>query len=347
MNVPQTAALNRRFVLTQHTQPDAEPTPAVWKLETVPVPEAGPGQVLLRTLWLSLDPYMRVRLNEADTYMPSVKKGEVMVGGTVSRVEASNHPDYQVGDLVHSYAGWQDYMISDGSDIIIKLPAGAPHPSWYLGALGMPGFTAWHALMNIGKPKAGETFVVAAATGAVGQIIGQLAKQAGLRTVGIAGGQKKCDYATGELGFDVCVDHRARDFPRQLETACPKGVDIYMENVGGPVFDAVMPLLNEFARVPVCGLISHYSGGGMEGADRLPGFMAQTLFKRLKVEGFIIFDAYPEHHANFQQHARPLVEGGQVKVREHIIDELESAPQGLIDLLKGDNFGKVVVRVGV
>lgn len=343
--MPQSATTNRRFVLAHHTDPSAEPTPDVWKLEMVPVPKPGPNQMLLRTLWLSLDPYMRVRLNDADTYMPSVKKGEVMVGGTVSRVEASNHPDYKVGEWVHSYAGWQDYMLSDGSDVIVKLPEGTRHPSWYLGALGMPGFTAWHALMNIGKPKMGETFVTAAATGAVGQIIGQLAKQQGCRVVGIAGGKRKCDYAVRELGFDVCVDHSASDFPAQLAAACPKGIDIYMENVGGPVFDAVVPLLNLGARIPVCGLIAHYSGGGMEGRDRLPGFMSEALFRRLKIEGFIIFDAYPQYYAQFLKEVTPLVESGQIRVREDLLDGLEAAPQGLCDLLKGGNFGKVVVKV--
>lgn len=343
--MPQSADTNRRFVLSRHTLPTDEPTPGVWKLESVPVPKPGPNQVLLRTLWLSLDPYMRVRLNEADSYMPSVKHGEVMVGGTVSRVEASNNPAYKVGELVHSYAGWQDYTLSDGSDIIVKLPESARHPSWYLGSLGMPGFTAWHALMNIGKPKSGETFVVGAATGAVGQIIGQLAKNQGCRVVGIAGGKRKCDYAVRELGFDACVDHGASDFPAQLAAACPKGVDIYMENVGGAVFDAVQPLLNLYARIPICGLIAHYSGGGMDGRDRLPGVMADTLFKRLKIEGFIIFDAYPQYYGQFLKEVTPLVESGKLRVLEDIVDSLEAAPQGLIDLLKGGNFGKVVAKV--
>lgn len=343
--MPQTATTNRRFVLATHTRPSDQPTAAVWKLDSAPVPRPGPNQVLLRTLWLSLDPYMRVRLNEADSYMPSVKKDEVMVGGTVSRVEASNNPAYKVGELVHSYAGWQDYVLSDGSDIIVKLPDGFRHPSWYLGALGMPGFTAWHALMNIGKPNAGETFVVAAATGAVGQIIGQLAKSQGCRVVGIAGGKRKCDYAVRELGFDACVDHGGADFPAQLAAACPKGIDIYMENVGGAVFDAVQPLLNLNARIPVCGLIAHYSGGGMDGRDRLPGLMADALFKRLKIEGFIIFDAYPQYYGQFLKEVTPLVEAGTIRVREDLLEGLEAAPQGLIDLLKGGNFGKVVVKV--
>lgn len=342
--MPQSASQNRRVVLARYTRADEEPTPSVWKMDSAPVPKPGPKQMLLRTLWLSLDPYMRVRLNDAASYVDKLELGDVMTGGTVSRVEASNHPDYQVGELVHSYAGWQDYALSDGSDIIWKLPAGATHPSWYLGALGMPGFTAWHALHNLGAPKAGETFCVAAATGAVGQIIGQLAKNEGMRTVGIAGGKAKCDYAVHELGFDACVDHRAADFPARLAAACPKGIDVYMENVGGPVLDAVVPLFNNHARMPVCGLIAHYSGGGAQSLA-LPAFLAQTLFKRLRVEGFIIFDAYPPHHARFQEQMRPLVESGTVRVREHLLEGLESAPQGLIDLLGGGNFGKVVVKI--
>lgn len=343
--MPQSTDTNRRIVLSRHTLPSEPPTLDVWKLETAAVPRPGPNQMLLRTLWLSLDPYMRIRLNEADSYMPAVKKGEVMVGGTVSRVEASNLPGYKVGELVHSYVGWQDYAVSDGSDIVVKLPDAAPHPSWYLGALGMPGFTAWYALTTIGKPKAGETFVVAAATGAVGQIIGQLARSQGCRVVGIAGGAKKCDYAVRELGFDACIDHGAADFPARLAAACPKGIDIYMENVGGAVFDAVLPLLNVGARIPVCGLIAHYSGGGMGGGDRLPGLMLNTLVKSFKIEGFIIFDAYPQYYAQFLKEVGPLVESGKLRVREDVIDSLEGAPQGLIDLLKGGNFGKVVVKL--
>ncbi|GAC1634843.1 MAG: NADP-dependent oxidoreductase [Nevskia sp.] len=340
----QSASSNRRIVLAQH--PQGDPTPEAFRLESVPVPVPGPKQMLLKTQWLSLDPYMRVRMMETDAYMPAVKLGEVMVGGTVSSVVASNHPDYQPGDVVHSYAGWQDYTLSDGADVIIKLPAGMKRPSWFLGSLGMPGFTAWYALNHIGKPKPGETFVVAAATGAVGQIIGQLAKQAGCRVVGIAGGAKKCAYAVDELGFDACIDHRSKDLPGLLAAACPKGIDIYMENVGGAVFDAVQPLLAVGARMPVCGLIAHYSGGGMDGKDRLPGFLSEALFKRLKIEGFIIFDQYPEHYANFVRAMTPMIESGKVKIREDVIDSLEGAPQGLADLLKGGNFGKVVVKVG-
>lgn len=341
--MPQSADKNRRAILT--TYPKGEPTPDVLRIETAALPSPGAGQMLLRTEWLSLDPYMRVRMYETDSYMPSVKLGEVMVGGTISRVEVSNHPDYQKGDLLQAYSGWQDYAISDGTDVMVKLSKDARHPSWYLGALGMPGFTAWYALRHICKPKAGETFVVAAATGAVGQIIGQLAKQQGCRVVGIAGGAKKCAYARDELGFDVCVDHYAKDFPEQLAAACPKGIDIYMENVGGAVLDAVRPLLANGARIPICGLIAHYSGGGMDGADRLPAMLSETLFKRLKIEGFIIFDHYPAYYTDFVREMTALIDSGKIKVREDVVDSLEAAPQGLIGLLQGGNFGKVVVKV--
>ncbi|HKY90656.1 MAG TPA: NADP-dependent oxidoreductase [Nevskiaceae bacterium] len=339
----QSADRNRRFVLAQHPKGDIDER--TFRLETAPVPKPGPGQALLRTQWLSLDPYMRVRIYEEDTYMPSVKLGEVMVGGTVSRVEASNHPDLKVGDVVHTYAGWQDYSLTDGSDVVVKLPEGFAKPSWYLGPLGMPGFTAWHALMNIGRPKKGETFVTAAATGAVGQMVGQIAKRQGLRVVGIAGGKAKCDYAVRELGFDVCVDHSARDFPERLRAACPKGIDIYLENVGGPVLDAVRPLLNLYARVPICGFIAHYSGEQTSAEDRLPAVLGEILFKRLDVKGFVIFDAYPEFYAGFVKEMTPLVESGEVKVREHVVDTLEGAPKALAELLRGGNFGKVVVRI--
>jgi len=335
---------NRRIVFA--SRPKGELTLDAFHLETAEIPTPGKNQMLLRTLWLSLDPYMRTRLYETDSYMPGVRLGEVMVGGTVSRVEASNHPDFRVGDVVHLYAGWQDYMLSDGSDVIVKLPPGMSNPSWYLGALGMPGFTAWYGLNKIGKPHMGETLVVAAATGAVGQIVGQLAKQQGCRVVGIAGGVKKCAYATSQFEFDACIDHYAKNFPEQLAAACPQGVDIYFESVGGAVFDAVVPLLNVGARVPVCGLISHYSGGEMGGVDRLPGFLSKTLFKRLKVEGFIIFDHYSEFYAAFVSNMTSLIENGDMKLREDVLDSLELAPNGLIALLKGGNFGKLVVHVG-
>jgi NADPH-dependent curcumin reductase CurA len=271
---------HRRWLLA--SRPHGEPTGENFRLEEGEVASPGPGQLLLRTVFLSLDPYMRGRMSDAPSYSPPVAVGAVMVGGTVSRVVTSNHDDYQPGDWVLGYGGWQDYELSDGSGLV-KLGESPEHPSWALGILGMPGFTAYMGLLDIGQPKAGETLVVAAATGPVGATVGQIAKLKGCRTVGIAGGSEKCRYAVETLGFDVCIDHRAPDFAVKLLEACPQGIDIYYENVGGKVFDEVLPLLNTSARVPVCGLVSGYNATALpDGPDRLPLLMA-TILKNASV----------------------------------------------------------------
>jgi NADPH-dependent curcumin reductase CurA len=214
-----------------------------------------------------------------------------------------------------------------------------------LGVLGMPGMTAWTGLMNIGQPRPGETVVVAAASGAVGSLVGQLAKIKGCRAVGIAGGENKCRYVVEELGLDACVDHRSPDFAEALKAACPNGIDVYFENVGGPVFDAVFPLLNTFARVPVCGLIAHYNDTKLpEGSDRVPLLMRQILVKRLTFRGFIVFD-FAGQQADFLAEVVPMVRDGRIKYRDHVVNGLENAPRALIGLLRGENFGKVIVRV--
>lgn len=332
-----------RWVLA--SRPHGEPTAENFRLEESEVPTPGPGQVLLRTVYLSLDPYMRGRMSDAPSYSPPVAIGAVMVGGTVSRVVTSNHADFQPGDWVLGYSGWQDYELSD-SNGLVKLGDDPQHPSWSLGVLGMPGFTAYMGLLDIGQPKAGETLVVAAATGPVGATVGQIGKIKGCRTVGIAGGAEKCRYAVETLGFDVCLDHRAADFAEQLAQACPKGIDVYYENVGGKVFDAVLPLLNTAARVPVCGLVSGYNATGLpDGPDRLPLLMATILKKRIRMQGFIIGQDYGHRIAEFQQQMGRWVQEGKIKYREQLIDGLEQAPQALIGLLKGENFGKVVIRV--
>jgi len=300
---------------------------------------------MLRTIYLSLDPYMRGRMSDGPSYAPPVAVGDVMVSGTVSRVEISLHPDYLVGDLVLGYCGWQDYALSDGSGLT-KLAAGFSHPSYALGVLGMPGFTAYMGLLDIGKPKAGETVVVTAATGAVGSVVGQIAKIKGCRVVGIAGGADKCHYAVEELGFDVCVDHHGTDLPQRLTTACPKGIDVYFEGVGGAVFDAVLPLLNASARVPVCGLIAHYNTTDLpQGPDRLPLLMRTILTKRITMKGFIIFDDYGPRFDEFSEQMSIWVKEGKIKYREDIMDGLENAPQAFIGLLEGKNFGKLIIRV--
>src|SRR5882757_4480153 len=281
-------AVNRRIVLAR--RPKGAPSAEDFRLESEPVPVPGPNQVLLRTRYLSLDPYMRGRMNEGRSYVAPVALGAPMTGQTVSVIEDSHNSAFKVGELVLANVGWQDYGLSDGRDLV-RIDAAMPRPSYALGVLGMPGLTAYVGLLDIGQPKAGETVVVAAATGAVGSVVGQIARIKGARAVGIAGGKDKCDYVTGELGFDACVDHRAADFPEQLKAACPKGVDVYFENVGVPVFDAVLPLFNPFARVPVCGLIAQYNATELPpGPDRVPLLLRNVLTKRLTMRGFIVTD---------------------------------------------------------
>jgi len=338
-----TAARNRRVVLA--SRPKGEPTPENFGLDEVEVPEPGPGQMLLRTIYLSLDPYMRWRMNAGASYAAPVEIGDVMEGGTVSEVVASNIPKYKRGDIVLSRTGWQEYGVSDGKEARKIDPAHGPI-SHALGVLGMPGFTAYAGLLNIGQPKPGETLVVAAASGAVGSVVGQIAGIKGCRVIGIAGGGPKCRYVVEELGFDVCLDHHEPDLSERLKAACPDGIDIYFENVGGPVFESVFPLLNNFARVPVCGLIAWYNDSGpFEGPDRLPSLLQNILVKRLTFRGFIVSDfnaQFPEFLADMSDWLRD----GRLKYREDVTEGLENAPRELIALLKGGNFGKKIIRVG-
>lgn len=339
----QQAHRNRRWVLA--SRPHGAPVADNFRLEESDIAEPGTGQVLLRTVFLSLDPYMRGRMSDEPSYSPPVDIGGVMVGGTVSRVVTSRHPDYQPGEWVLSYSGWQDYAISDGTELV-KLGDNPEHPSWSLGVLGMPGFTAYMGLLDIGQPKAGETLVVAAATGPVGATVGQIGKLKGCRVVGVAGGEKKCRHATEVLGFDVCLDHYADNFAEQLAKACPQGIDVYYENVGGKVFDAVLPLLNTSARIPLCGLVSGYNATHLPpGPDRLPLLMATLLKKRIRLQGFIIGQDYGHRIHEFQQEMVRWVKEGKIHYREQVTDGLENAPDAFIGLLTGKNFGKVVIRV--
>jgi NADPH-dependent curcumin reductase CurA len=341
--MPQTTKINRRIVL--NARPVGAPTADSFRIEETPVPVPAAGQVLLRTIDLSLDPYMRGRMSDAPSYAQPVAVGDVMVGATVSRVEISTHPGHAVGDLVLGYSGWQDYAVSDGAGLA-KLDPRMTHPSLALGVLGMPGFTAYMGLLDIGDPKPGETVVVAAASGAVGSVVGQIAKLKGCRAVGIAGGADKCRFVVEELGFDACIDHHSADLQQKLAAACPKGIDVYFENVGGAVFDAVLPLLNARARVPLCGLIASYNATALpSGPDRL-GLLTRTLLtKRIKMQGFIIFDDYGKRYGEFFGPMTAWVKEGKVKFREDIVEGLEHAPQAFIGLLEGRNFGKLVVRV--
>ncbi|MEZ5571824.1 MAG: NADP-dependent oxidoreductase [Halioglobus sp.] len=333
---------NRRYVLA--SRPVGAPTTANFRLETTPIPQPKKGEVLLQTRFLSLDPYMRGRMNAGKSYADRVELGDVMVGGTVSEVIRSEHPSYAPGDLVTAYAGWQDYAVSDGSDLM-KLDRRIQPSSYALGVLGMPGLTAYVGLLDIGEPKAGETVVLAAATGAVGSVVGQIAKLKGCRVVGIAGARQKCQYAVDVLGYDACVSHYDKDMATQLAAACPEGIDVYFENVGGSSWEAVMPLLNNFARVPICGLISHYNQTELPpGPDRISMLQGLILQRSLKIQGFIVSN-YRHRIPAFIGDMLPWLEQGKIHYREDVVDGLENAPEAFLGLFTGDNFGKLVVRV--
>ena len=334
---------NRQIVLAN--RPVGVPDNDTLRMDVGDIPAPSHGEMLLRTEYLSLDPYMRGRMNDAKSYAEPVGLGEVMVGGTVARVETSRITGFEKGDWVLSYHGWQDYALSDGQGVI-NLGKNPTNPSWALGVLGMPGFTAYAGLIYIGEPKAGETVVVAAATGAVGANVGQIAKLKGCRVVGVAGGADKCEYAVKELGFDACIDRNVDNLSEQIEAACPNGIDVYFENVGGAVFKAVLPLLNPNARIPLCGLISQYNSSSLpDGPDFSGAMMGAFLVKKIKVQGFIIFDDFNHKYEEFSQQMIAWIKNGDIKYREHLIEGLDNAPEAFIGLLDGKNFGKLVVKV--
>ncbi len=342
--MPQTSEINRRIVLAE--RPIGTPDANTLRLETGHVPAPGPGEMLLRSEYLSLDPYMRGRMNDAKSYAEPVAIGGVMTGQVVAEVITSNIERFAAGDRVLAMSGWQDYALSDGSDIL-NLGPEPKTPSWLLGILGMPGYTAYAGLLHIGEPKPGETVVVAAASGPVGATVGQIAKIKGCRIVGIAGGPEKCAHVVENLGFDACIDHKSDDFAAQLKAACPAGVDVYFENVGGKVLYAVLPLLNPFARMPVCGVASWYNLAGLPaGPDMAPAIMGTILRMKVKVQGFIIFDNFgPEIYQTFVRDMTTWLNEGKVQYKEQVVHGLENAPSALYDLLEGRSFGKMVVRV--
>src|ERR1700754_3087550 len=332
----------KRIVLA--SRPVGEPRSSDFRMEEVPVPTPGNNEVLLRTIWLSLDPYMRGRMSDGPSYATPVPIGGVMEGGTVSEVTASNNPGFAKGDIVLSRAGWQTHALSDGKGLAKIDPKLAPI-STAVGVLGMPGMTSYPGLLDIGKPQPDETVVVAAASGAVGSAVGQIAKIKGARAVGIAGGADKCRYVKEELGFDDCVDHRDPDLAAKLKAACPKGIDVYFENVGGAVFAAVFPLLNAFARIPVCGLIAHYNDTQAVAPKWGPMLMRAILTKRLTFRGFIVSD-FAARHGDFLRDMSQWFREGKLKHKEFVTEGLDSAPGAFMGLLKGANFGKQLVRVG-
>ena len=324
-------------VLLDH-RPTDKVSPANFRVVETPVATPGPGEVLVRHTFLSLDPYMRGRLSDAKSYAKPQEVGAVMGGGTVGIVEASNNPRFQTGDAVVGMGGWQRYSLSDGAMLRVVDAKAVPIQA-YLGALGMPGVTAWYGLNRIIAPKAGETVLVSAATGAVGSVVGQLAKLAGARTVGIAGGPEKCAYAAKELGYDAWVDHKSPNFAEELKAALPDGVDGLFENVGGEPFRQAMGRINDFARVAICGLIASYEGEPTPAPD-----MGLFLVKRFKMEGFIVsdhMDLWPKAIGELVS----LAAAKKLTWRETIHDGLENAPQALVELLRGGNFGKMLVKV--
>ncbi|GAB4209859.1 MAG: NADP-dependent oxidoreductase [Tibeticola sp.] len=334
---------NRRIVLDN--RPQGEATPANFRLQVTETPPLQDGQVLVRHHYLSLDPYMRGRMNEGKSYAEPQPLGEVMIGGTVGEVVESRHPKFQPGDKVVGMGGWQEYSVVDASQpgALRKVDTTHVPLSYYLGAVGMPGVTAWYGLVKIIEPKAGETLVVSAATGAVGSAFVALAKARGCRVVGIAGGPDKCRYATEELGFDACIDYKphkdAASLSRALKQACPNGIDGYFENVGGMVLDAVMLRMNAHGRIAVCGMIAGYDGQPLPMAHP-----ALILVSRLKMQGFIVsehMEVWPEALAELAG----LVASGKLHPRESIAQGLESAPEAFIGLLKGRNLGKQLVKL--
>lgn len=330
----------RRIVLA--ARPDAAPEPQHFRLETAPLPMPGEGQFLARTIWLSLDPYMRGRMSAAKSYAKPVEIGETMQGGCVAEVIASRHAGFAVGDVVLAPLGWASHGLSDGVGVVKLDPSIAPL-STALGVLGMPGLTAWVGLNDIAAARPGETIVVSAATGAVGSLVGQLAKRKGMKVIGLAGGAEKCAYAMAELGYDICLDHRAENLTALIAAAAPQGVDIYFENVGGKSLEATLPNLNTHGRIALCGMIAWYSGA--ENPPLAPLIWGAILRQRLNVRGFIIFDHY-DRLPDFLAEVAPLVQSGAITYRESIVEGLENAPAALLSLLKGGNFGKQLVRVG-
>ena len=341
--MPQSDTKNRKYVLAE--RPKGAPDGNTLRLETGEVPSPGPGQMLLRNKYLSLDPYMRGRMSDAPSYAAPVEIGAVMVGGTVAQVVSSDVTGFETDDWVVVFGGWQDYALSDGTGVI-NMGKSPENPSWALGVLGMPGLTAWAGLTQIGQPKDGETLVVAGASGPVGATVGQIGKILGLRVVGIAGGVEKCRHVVDILGFDDCINYKADGFPKALEASVPNGIDIYFENVGGAVFDAVMPLLNTSARIPVCGLISQYNATSLpDGPDRMNLLLGTILRKRMTLRGFIVFDDFGHLYPEFAKQMGDWVKEGKIKYREEVIAGLEQAPEAFVGLLNGEAFGKRVVKL--
>ncbi len=341
LNGPMTTSTQIRLA----ARPVGEPADSDFEVTTEELPGLAEGQVLLRTLYLSLDPYMRGRMSDAKSYAAPLEIGDVILGGTVCEVVETRAESRQVGDVVLAFAGWQTHAVVDARHTRRLDPEAAP-VSTALGVLGMPGFTAYAGLLELGRPQPGETVVVAAAAGPVGSAVGQIARVKGARAVGIAGGAEKCRILVEEYGFDAAVDHRSPTFVDDLAAATPDGIDVYFENVGGAVAAAVTRRLNRFARIPVCGLVAGYNAtSAPEGPDRLPAFMGKVLSLSLTVRGFIQDEFVPAHHEDFLREMTAWVADGSVRHREDVVEGLEAAPEAFRGLLVGRNVGKLLVRV--
>jgi len=331
------AALNKQVLLA--SRPQGSVTEDNFRIVEVPVGKPGPGEALVKNEWLSLDPYMRGRMSDAKSYAKSAEIGEVMVGQTVGEVVESRDPNFKPGDKVLTPLGWQLYGIASAK-ALTRIDAKRAPESYYLGILGMPGITAWFGLFEIGQPKPGNTVVVSAASGAVGSIVGQLAKIKGCRVVGIAGGKTKCDYVVKDLGFDACIDYKAGNLMADLREHCPKGVDVDFENVGGVILDTVLRVMNLFSRIVVCGLIAEYSATEPYGYKSL----RSVLVNRIRMQGMIFLD-WKDRYGEALDGLSGYFAEGKLKYRESIVEGIDQAPKGLIALLKGANFGKQLVKL--
>ena len=333
----------RKIVLA--ARPDGRVKESDFRFETSSVHEPGENEMLLETQYLSLDPYMRARMDAVKSYAAYLEIGDVMIGHGIARVAVSRHPQFQVGDIVLAPTGWRTLCLSKGENVRKLDPELVPPTSW-LGVLGTAGFAAYVGMREIGRPAPRETVVVAAASGGVGALVGQLARKAGARAVGVAGGPEKCSYIKDAFGFEEAIDHRAADLDRRLADACPNGVDVYFENVGGDVFAAVWPLLNQFARVPVCGLVGQFGRPTPPGPDRLPGTMRQVLSKSLTVRGFVITN-FPQLRADFEKEIVGGLRDGTIRQREDITDGFDETVRAFMRMLEGSSFGKSVVKVAI
>ena len=330
--------INRQIRLA--ARPVDYPQESEFSLVESPIPEPGEGEVLVQAIWLSLDPYQRGRMRDAKSYAAPVELGQVMVGGVVGRIIQSRTPAYKGGQIVEGSLGWQEYALSDGSNLReVDLDLGPL--STALGVLGMPGMTAYFGFLNISQPKPGDTVVVSAASGAVGQIVGQISKIAGCRTVGIAGSREKIDYIVNELGFDAGINYKTDNLDTALGAACPLGVDVYFDNVGGPVSDAVFDHLNVRARVSICGSISQYNRFEPEPGPRNMGLLVRL---QARAEGFLV-SQFKDGFDIARQRIAGWMQDGRIKYKEDVVAGLENAPRAFIGLMKGENFGKLLIKV--